>query len=92
MTGSDWKMKLGGNAEGDGPLELGTRNAEVGTGKDETAAGASPHRVLAFHPSGANYLPDLRCSPAMKDVKERPGGSDKSLLKLYYFFTGPGFF
>jgi hypothetical protein len=34
----------------------------------------------------------LRRSPGRNNVKDRPGGSAKSLLKLYYFLTGSGFF
>jgi hypothetical protein len=56
------------------------------------AKGTSPLQIFVFHAAGANYLPDLGCSTTRNNVKERADGSDKSLLKLYYFFTGSGFF
>ncbi len=47
---------------------------------------------FSFPSAGAGKLADIRRSATRNYVKERPGGSDKSLLKLYYFFTGSGFF
>jgi hypothetical protein len=56
------------------------------------SARTSSHRVLAFHTAEAENLADFRHSAARNSVKEQLGGSDKSLLKLYFFFTGLGFF
>jgi hypothetical protein len=52
----------------------------------------SHHQFLVFQPAGANNLPDLRRSTTRNNVKKQPGDSDESLLKLYFFFTGSGFF
>jgi hypothetical protein len=84
-------MKLGGKAAHLNS-QRGTRNAELGLEDEDGLAGASPHRVLVSQPAGANNRPDLRRSTTTNNVKERLGGSDKSLLKLYYFLTGSGFF
>ena len=57
----------------------------MGIGVDEWtshAARQKPHRVLVFHPVGANNLLDLWRSSTKNNIKEQPGCSDKSLLKL----------
>jgi hypothetical protein len=93
LLGTIWHLLAPGFAAAHGKhgkkQKLGKVKAEIW---DSAASQSGTHRVLVFHPAGATDLLDLWRSSTKNNVKEQPGGPDKSLLKLYFFFTRSGFF